>query len=173
MTSVANDFAFLRDHGMAALGACVKKSRHLVEGRRVFHHLSKFQKRWQGCDDCLVFRTFVVHATSLTRLFDGLNAVICPLIKDGGRFKLPLPAAFFPSSLNRLGRRQAVSHQILDLAFVGSNPTAPATRLAPLARGRPLGLTERASDPIKRGECPERGTAESNGLSFCFSRLCL
>ena len=25
-----------------------------------------------------------------------------------------------------LGRRQAVSHQILDLAFVGSNPTAPA-----------------------------------------------
>ena len=126
MAGVADNLALLRHHGMAALGAGVKKSRHLVKGHRVFHHLSKFQERRQGCDSRLVFGCFVIHRTSLARLFDGLNAVICPLIKGGGRFKLPLPAAFFPSCLNRLGRRQAVSHQILDLAFVGSNPTAPA-----------------------------------------------
>jgi hypothetical protein len=33
-------------------------------------------------------------------------------------------------TLRRLGRRQAVSHRSLDPAFAGSNPAAPATRLA-------------------------------------------
>jgi hypothetical protein len=44
MAGITDDLALFRDHGMAALGAGIKKSRHLIKDRRVLHHLSKFQK---------------------------------------------------------------------------------------------------------------------------------
>ena len=140
MAGVADDLAFFGDHGVAALGTGVKEGFHFINGGRVIQDAPELQQRGKGRDGKFAFRILFIHKSSVTRLFNLLNAVICPLIKGPCRFKLAsLPSevsvwrvGFFNFKLKtrgfcvRLGRRQAVSHQILDLAFVGSNPTAPA-----------------------------------------------
>lgn len=88
MAGVANDLALFGHHGMAALGAGVKELFGFIQVGTLIHFFPNFKKRGQRSDDRLFVGCFVVHNSSLTWLFNVLNVVICPLIKEEGRFKL-------------------------------------------------------------------------------------
>jgi len=50
MAVIANNLAFLRDHGMAALGTGIEKRGHFVGGR-LFHFPAKIEERGKGGND--------------------------------------------------------------------------------------------------------------------------
>jgi hypothetical protein len=78
MALVADNLAFLGHHGVAALGAGIKKFLGFV-GRGVFFKLlAEIEERGKGRDDRLFGNIFFVHKTSLSRCFGALNFVFGP-----------------------------------------------------------------------------------------------
>ena len=81
MAVIADDFALLGHHAVAALGTGVEKLLGLAHVGSLFHLAAEIHERGKFSDDRHVVLQVFIHTTSLARPFRGLNGLICRLIK--------------------------------------------------------------------------------------------